>query len=88
LIFSSDLSVELPFTLTHPKPEPVVESPGGEASASTTPAAESSAAAATTTTTTTATSNKNSSDQTVPVDVNLIEFETKYACIFRFAYVK
>jgi beta-arrestin len=63
-----DLSVELPFTLTHPKPEPPppqspIETP--------------------TTATTIPDSNKkntkpqtNGSDQTVPVDLNLIEFDT------------
>lgn len=59
-----DLSVELPFTLTHPKPEPShtsqVETTAG--------ALENSNKTAKVLT--------NGSDQTVPVDLNLIEFDT------------
>lgn len=51
--------MELPFTLTHPKPEmpteliPVRESGTGDKS------------------------KKNGADQTVPIDLNLIEFDTQ-----------
>lgn len=54
----SDLSVELPFTLTHPKPEPPAEL---------IPVKDLDVSKA----------KKNGADQTVPVDLNLIEFETK-----------
>ena len=61
--------MELPFTLTHPKPEPDIETSKEAdtkkaASVSVTPKKE-----------TPATTNGN--DQTVPVDLNLIEFDTK-----------
>lgn len=52
-----DLAVELPFTLTHPKPEPPPEL---------LPVKESEGAK----------TKKNGADQTVPVDLNLIEFDT------------
>lgn len=54
----SDLAVELPFTLTHPKPEPPPEL---------LPVKESEGVK----------TKKNGADQTVPVDLNLIEFDTK-----------
>jgi beta-arrestin len=63
-----DLSVELPFTLTHPKPEQ--------------PPPQSPIETSNTTTTTQDNNTKNTkphtngSDQTVPVDLNLIEFDT------------
>lgn len=52
-----DLAVELPFTLTHPKPEPPPEL---------LPVKESEGVK----------TKKNGADQTVPVDLNLIEFDT------------
>ena len=66
----------MPFTLTHPKPEPVVESPRENApatAATVDPPADEKPIAQT---------NKNSSDQTVPVDVNLIEFETRFVFFY------
>jgi beta-arrestin len=75
-----DLSVELPFTLTHPKPEIEIE-----------PETKKTTASAPTTVTTIATptastakkdepTNCNGNDQTVPVDLNLIEFDTNSIC--------
>jgi hypothetical protein len=68
----SDLSVELPFTLTHPKPEPIFESSKDDLSNgdllnhkdSIKPFVQSP--------------QKTSEDQAVPVDHNLIEFDTRY----------
>ncbi|CAF0760686.1 unnamed protein product [Brachionus calyciflorus] len=62
-----DLSVELPFTLTHPKPEnpspplPLIDSKPNEIEKTTQSNKQS---------------NQQANDQTVPVDLNLIEFET------------
>ena len=66
------MSVELPFTLTHPKPEPcipmldddIVIKDSKRESKSTTGAAD-------------AAKEKNGNDQTVPIDLNLIEFDTR-----------
>ncbi len=62
----SDLSVELPFTLTHPKPEPTYESskvePVTEIESKPKPEVNVETRGA---------------DQTVPVDHNLIEFDTR-----------
>jgi beta-arrestin len=64
-----DLSVELPFTLTHPKPEqPPPQSPI-ETSNTATTAQDNN--------TKNTKPHTNGSDQTVPVDLNLIEFDTK-----------
>jgi beta-arrestin len=59
-----DLSVELPFTLTHPKPNPPPQ-----------PALDSKQAEVN------VNSSKTNADQRVPVDINLIEFDTKYGYI-------
>lgn len=66
-----DLSVELPFTLTHPKPEPICET-----DVKIEPKTPSLVKA--TETKTISTNNGVSSDQTVPVDHNLIEFDTRF----------
>jgi len=63
----SDLSVELPFTLTHPKPEPVIEN-SKEDALKLEPIVKIQPDIVT--------PEKNSDDQAVPVDHNLIEFET------------
>lgn len=66
----SDLSVELPFTLTHPKPEPIVESKdeslNGEIVSHNPEPVVSLAPSP----------QKPNEDQAVPVDHNLIEFDT------------
>jgi len=65
-----DLSVELPFTLTHPKPEPICElepiknDSKSQSNKSSNKTANSSNL------------NNGVNDQTVPVDHNLIEFDT------------
>ncbi len=65
-----DLSVELPFTLTHPKPEPepdtIKESEPKKATSTTSAATQKETPPVI-----------NGNDQTVPVDLNLIEFDTK-----------
>jgi beta-arrestin len=60
----SDLSVEMPFTLTHPKPE---APPPPETSTSTNEKTKNSKND----------EKKAVNDQTVPVDMNLIQFDTK-----------
>lgn len=68
------MSVELPFTLTHPKPETPVETNKNEqnpTNGTTNNQAKNGDAA-----------RNGGSDQTVPVDLNLIEFETKYDFYF------
>lgn len=63
------MSVELPFTLTHPKPEPLpepVKEPKPVAQSAETAKKAAPAKAA----------NGGTNDQTVPVDLNLIEFDT------------
>lgn len=64
---SSDLSVELPFTLTHPKPEPIVETVKEDESK-----LEPIINVGDITK-----SEKSTDDQAVPVDHNLIEFDTR-----------
>jgi beta-arrestin len=61
-----DLSVELPFTLTHPKPPP---SPSTSRTDLTN--------LQNVTVNNNNKNNKNETDQSVPVDLNLIQFETK-----------
>lgn len=63
----SDLSVELPFTLTHPKPEPIVEQIKEDSSKLEPIKVEENNKKS---------SEKSSEDQAVPVDHNLIEFDT------------
>jgi len=70
-LFWRDLSVELPFTLTHPKPEPEPETIIKESEAKKTTVNTSAPAIKETPPVT------NGNDQTVPVDLNLIEFDTK-----------
>jgi len=64
----SDLSVELPFTLTHPKPEPIVEQIKEDSSKlePIVKVEENNKKS----------SEKSGEDQAVPVDHNLIEFDT------------
>ena len=67
-----DLSVELPFTLTHPKPpEPPAVEPARPAEL-------------------VAGGNKqktNDSEQTVPVDINLIQFDTRFIQFFFYDFL-
>ena len=70
-IKTSDLSVELPFTLTHPKPEPIIENDKESINDKLMePVVKVLADKANK-------GVKNSDDQAVPVDHNLIEFETR-----------
>ena len=63
------MSVELPFTLTHPKPEPVVESSKEDIFSQFEPMVKNLPD--------NVDAEKNEDDQAVPVDHNLIEFETR-----------
>ena len=65
----------MPFTLTHPKPEQEIESPKNEVEAKKQTAANTSTANVIKKEEPVVT---NGNDQTVPVDLNLIEFDTKY----------
>lgn len=67
-LIKSDLSVELPFTLTHPKPEPIVEQIKEDSSKLEPIKVEENNKKS---------SEKSSEDQAVPVDHNLIEFDTR-----------
>ena len=70
-IKTSDLSVELPFTLTHPKPEPIIETDKESINDKLMePVVKVLADKANK-------GEKNSDDQAVPIDHNLIEFETR-----------
>jgi len=68
------LSVELPFTLTHPKPEQVSIDTNALLRGESVAAPETSS---TNEPTTNGQSNQNNNDQQVPVDLNLIQFETR-----------
>ena len=63
----SDLSVELPFTLTHPKPEPLLDNESKVETKITGNKTDDNSD-----------NNNGTSDQTAPVDHNLIEFDTRY----------
>lgn len=71
----ADLSVELPFTLTHPKPPPSPSTSRTDL----TNIANNAAPTATTSTSNIISNNKNGAngDQSVPIDLNLIQFDTK-----------
>lgn len=64
-----DLSVELPFTLTHPKPVVSIDTPSSSSASRNTKKDSSS-------TVNTNNNNNNPVDQQVPVDLNLIQFDT------------
>ncbi len=59
-----DLAVELPFTLTHPKPPP-------------SPSPSRADLSSLNTSNNTSQNEKSTNDQAVPVDLNLIQFDTK-----------
>lgn len=73
----SDLSVELPFTLTHPKPEQVSIDTNALLRGESIAVSETSN---TPEVTTNGQTNQNN-DQQVPVDLNLIQFDTRWVQI-------